>query len=351
LQILLYGLSVAAVFVFLQRLDPRSLIVPTLSAILFAAHPIHTEVVDNIKSADELLCLLFFLWSATAWMVYLDRGRPPWRVASIVLYALAVGSKETAVPLVVVLPALAFVFRRRPARAAVEQTWPFLVVATAFMVVRQLVFAREGPPIPVTVTNNALMAAGDGLTRIASALAYLAKYASLLVWPHPLSFDYSFDAIPLRTFTSPQPWIGLALVGAALAAVVWGLPRRRVWGVSALWIAASMVAVSNVFFLVSTTIGERLLFLPSVIFCYEVCRLLCRALSVRDGWSTVVGWRTAVVALIVLTAGAAGAAASRRRTAQWSMRRRSLRPTWPAIRTRLGSTVFWGAFCTTTAID
>ena len=317
LQILLYGLSVAVVFMFLQRLDRQSLVVPALAALLFAAHPIHTEVVDNIKSADELLCLIFLLSSATSWLIYIDSGRSSWRSASIALYALAVGSKETAVPMLVILPALAFVFRRRSARLSLRQAWPFLAVGIAFLIARQVVFAREGPPIPVTVANNALMASGDELTRLASAFAYLAKYASLLVWPHPLSFDYSFTAIPLRTFASPEAWGGIVITAGVIAVSVWGLSRRQAEGFSALWIAASMVAVSNVFFLVSTTIGERLLFLPSVMCCYEACRLLCRGAAVRDVRPFAVSWRTAAVAAVVLGASVAGSIVALRRTAEW----------------------------------
>ena len=36
-------------------------VVALVTALLFAAHPIHTEVVANLKSRDELLCLFFIL--------------------------------------------------------------------------------------------------------------------------------------------------------------------------------------------------------------------------------------------------------------------------------------------------
>ena len=60
LNILFYALLCMVLYHWLrtlQLMDQRWLM---LSIILFAAHPIHTEVVANIKSRDEIYALLFF---------------------------------------------------------------------------------------------------------------------------------------------------------------------------------------------------------------------------------------------------------------------------------------------------
>ena len=64
INVLLFSLTCWLMFLLLSALfEKQSLIYqvvfPFVCSLLFAAHPIHTEVVDSIKSADELLCFLF----------------------------------------------------------------------------------------------------------------------------------------------------------------------------------------------------------------------------------------------------------------------------------------------------
>src|SRR5690349_4576817 len=65
---LLYGLNVALLFLFFVRLTGRSVLLPIIATLLFVVHPIHTEVVNNIKSADEMLCLGALLASGLFWL-------------------------------------------------------------------------------------------------------------------------------------------------------------------------------------------------------------------------------------------------------------------------------------------
>ena len=250
-------------FPFFTRLGRRSIALPCLATLLFIAHPIHTEVVNNIKSADEMLCLLFFLTSATAWLIYADTADVRWRYVSFAAYAVALCSKETAVPMVVTLPALWYFFRQRSVRASLVAAIPFLALALLYLGVRQAVLASEPATNIVTLLNNALLATSDGPTRFASALAYLSKYAGMLFWPHPLSFDYTYDAIPLHTFADPAAWAGVALCVGLGAVLVTGFRRRRIEAFAVLWCGASMVLVSNLLFLISTNF-RRAAVVPAV---------------------------------------------------------------------------------------
>lgn len=64
INILLYAGCVILLFLFLDGLfEQKRTGVAFIASLLFAVHPIHTEVVANIKSGDELLC--FFCISRT----------------------------------------------------------------------------------------------------------------------------------------------------------------------------------------------------------------------------------------------------------------------------------------------
>ena len=64
IQVLLYALTILVLFRYLVRLlGEDRLTLVALITLLFAVHPLHTEVVANVKSRDELMCALFLFLS------------------------------------------------------------------------------------------------------------------------------------------------------------------------------------------------------------------------------------------------------------------------------------------------
>lgn len=315
---LLYGLDVAALFVFLCSIADRSVGIAAVATVVFIVHPIHTEVVDNIKSADEMLCLLFLLLSFIAWLRQADEPSRAHRAAAIGFYALALGSKETAVPMLVIFPALWWWFRGRPLRSIATSTVPFVVVAVAFLIIRARVLGAEPSASIVTGLNNSLVLASSRSQQLASAFGYVARYTWMLVWPHPLSFDYTYDAVPLQTFGNLQPWVGILICAGVCAALVSGWARKSVPGFAALWMAAGLILVSNLLFLVSTNFGERLLYLPSVMACDLFAWALARSVRVPAGGSLSQMLRRPIAVVVVLVVLVSGTAVTVARSADWT---------------------------------
>src|SRR4051812_28179847 len=64
INVLLYSLLCCLLFRVLRKLFKNyNILFPLLITLLFAAHPVHTEVVASIKNRDEILSLLFGLLS------------------------------------------------------------------------------------------------------------------------------------------------------------------------------------------------------------------------------------------------------------------------------------------------
>ncbi|MCE3278897.1 MAG: bacteriophage receptor-2C outer rane subunit [Bacteroidetes bacterium] len=55
INIVLYGIACVLMFLVFSRWTRINIYILFITTLLFAAHPIHTEVVANIKSADEIL--------------------------------------------------------------------------------------------------------------------------------------------------------------------------------------------------------------------------------------------------------------------------------------------------------
>ena len=250
-------------------------------ALLFAVHPIHTEVVAWISGRAELLAAVFCLGS---WLCYLAAGRVPvWRRAllatSLLLFFAGLLSKENAL----VLPLLIAAGDLYAARGRVPgaSRWPagywkiyaaFLAVVACYFLLRSALYVE---PITRDVARidfviNPLAAAEAGV-RLMTACKVLGEYFMLLVWPAQLSADYSFDAVPVvRRFTDPGFLLSIGIFSAlAITALVSFLRRGPLW----LPIVLGLVAigpVSNLLLPVGTIKAERLLYFPSVWFCLAV---------------------------------------------------------------------------------
>jgi hypothetical protein len=83
-NILLYGLLCLLVFTFLRKLMPvEGKRIALLASILFLLHPIHNEVVNNVKSRDELLVMIFGL---SAFLVSIQ-WKKAWFPLGLLLFA------------------------------------------------------------------------------------------------------------------------------------------------------------------------------------------------------------------------------------------------------------------------
>lgn len=88
-------------FLVLKRVFYRySPVLPFLIVALFAVHPIHVEVVANIKSRDEILALLFCLASLLNLLKYLERNHWKYLLYTILFFGIAFLSKENAITII-----------------------------------------------------------------------------------------------------------------------------------------------------------------------------------------------------------------------------------------------------------
>ena len=82
MNVLLYSATCFLLFLLLcSLLENIGLLFPFVCTLLYAAHPIHTEVVNNIKSRDELLCFFFGIVSNLFFLKYYSK-----KVASSLLF-------------------------------------------------------------------------------------------------------------------------------------------------------------------------------------------------------------------------------------------------------------------------
>ena len=235
-------------------------------AMLFAVHPLHTEAVANVAGRAELLAALFVLSAWVAWRHAGESARPGrWRAASAAFYLLAILAKEGAILAPVLF--IADDAMRDGAPAGIRAVKRYAAFAAALAValgLRLLALGSHQAADSAIPLDNPAAAAGT-LPRVSTALWVQVKYALLCLWPHPLSADYSFDAIPIaRSLADPRALAGLAFLGVLATTAIWGWRHSRPLAIAALLWAVFFLPSSNLFFGTGTIMAERLAYLPSL---------------------------------------------------------------------------------------
>ena len=99
--VVLFALTCVVMYRVLLRLfvnqgPTAATLLALITTVLFAAHPIHTEVVNNIKGCDEIVTLLGCLLALWCTFKAVDSGQFIWKLGAGLSFFLACLSKENA---------------------------------------------------------------------------------------------------------------------------------------------------------------------------------------------------------------------------------------------------------------
>jgi protein O-mannosyl-transferase len=129
-----YGFAAFLFYKVLRRLLPQWPLLVFLSTLLWTLHPLHTEVVANIKSRDELLSFIGLFAALGFLLRYLESRQNKHLIGMGIAYLLALLSKENGITFLAVLPLTAWVFRQdqmKKAGALPCAIWCFAAVLWA----------------------------------------------------------------------------------------------------------------------------------------------------------------------------------------------------------------------------
>jgi hypothetical protein len=278
-NVILYALTAVVLLQFLRELfNDFNVLIPFAIALLWIGHPIHTEVVANIKSRDELLAFLFSI--LTMWECVKSVSAPQRRhlVRAGMFFFLALMSKESPITLLVIVPMTLFVFRRPDARTMLRAVAPIGIAAVVYLAIRSSVLTSQTGGSAISLIDNSLTAAPDFMHRQATAFYIGGMYLRLLLFPYPMSSDYSFRQVPVVGFDDPIAIGSLVLYVGLLTYGMIRLPKRDPVAYGVLFYLISIALVANVLFLTRSTMADRFLYAPSLGFCIVLVFLLAKLL-------------------------------------------------------------------------
>ena len=277
MNVLLYALTGVIIFLLLSqmasdhKMKGQAETFALVVSALFIAHPIHTEVVANIKGRDEIMSLLLALVA----MLIIYKQPAKARLTRLALAAgvffLALLSKENAITFLAVVPVALVVFKGQAIPKALLRTVPLVLAAGIFLWVRGMVIGWEIGDPPRELLNNPFIKIVDGMyvdftagEKSATIMYTLGKYLQLLFFPHPLTHDYYPRHIGIMTWGDWRVILSLLVYLGLAGLAVMGLIRRTLWGFGIVFFLATLSIVSNIVFPVGTNMSERFAYMPSL---------------------------------------------------------------------------------------
>jgi len=276
INVLLYAFTCVLLFVLLCHLFQNNLLIPFVCTLFYAAHPIHTEVVNNIKSRDEILCFLFSILALLFYLRYYTTKNISSMLLGALFFFLAMLSKETAISFLVIIPLTLFVFRETNIRRLIYSGLGLAIIALVYLSLRQMISNDRPLTDGIGLMDNFLINAKSYTQVLASTIYILLKYVLLLIFPHPLSSDYSYSQIELKTFSDPMVILSLLFFAVITIFSIIMLRKKNIYAYCILFFLVTIFPVSNIPFLFGASMAERFLYMPSFGFCLLVTILILK---------------------------------------------------------------------------
>lgn len=281
------------------------------SAIIFAIHPVHSEVVAWISAIPEASFTFFFLLSLYTYMLFsIDTGNERKRkntalfIVSLTAFLISLFCKETALTLIGVIVAFDLSINRGLKGAKIKRYIPYIIIIIGYMALRMSIFSG--------LMHSAQHTYLTSFQYVLNVFPLVAGYVWLILWPANLNAFTLFK--PVLSIGEPGFLISMVAVLplAALFILAW---RRRLVFFSILWALFTLspaLYIPAVGATKATVFHDRYLYLPSAGFILLAVYLLAWLLSAIQPKKA-----GAVFSILILIISLAGAAKTIARNRVW----------------------------------
>jgi tetratricopeptide (TPR) repeat protein len=327
-NVLLYALTIVLLFSILRKWfvtqgDWFSFFV----CLIFLVHPLHTEVVDNIKCRDELLMMIFMLLTLRGIWKHIETKKWIYALAYPLFFGAGVLSKETAIPFYVLIPLSIWYFASDEDLAWKNEKikkWITLFILLGFTVLLAIArkpssfmllgfivflwFAKDRywkialylAPLVVTMiltsffqkhnleqeTRSYLLfenpLAHPGFGELTSTAFYvMGRYLFLHFIPYPLAYYYGSYYIPTISWSNP---IAIASLIVFIAIGIWTikeLRKKTIVGYGLLFFLINLGAYSNLLQRAPGIMAERFTYAASLGFAIVVVAMIFRLMKLN----------------------------------------------------------------------
>lgn len=300
MNILWYALSASLLYVLLRVLFRNcNLFFSLIIALIFVANPMHTEVVANIKSRDELCCFAFIIISMIFALKYVESGRWYYLPSLLCAYLLAIFSKESAITALVLIPLVVYFFSDCKSFKKYFSIFAVIAIVAVFYLVARHFVLSAYPPSKVTLIQNYLADQPFDI-RLGSAMWLLLKYLVLAFVPYRQVCDYSFSYLP---YVSLQNWrfvLSFVIYVALFVYAMWKIRKKDILSFCILFWIVSMSIYANIVYLIGASFADRFLFMPILATSIAFVEILFRLWKVKGCATSPMALKVVSIVVVLL---------------------------------------------------
>ena len=226
----------------------------TALAALWTVHPLQTQAVSYVVQRAESLTGLFLLLTLYTFLRATQTSAPRrWQVASVLAAILGMATKEV----MVVAPLLVLLYDRTFLAGSFRAAWQskrgyYVSLAATWLFLAVLVISTEGRGGTAGFDTKV-----SGWHYLLTQAGAIPRYLQLVIWPHPLVFDYGTTVIhDLGAVILPA-----TLVITLLGATAWALRRSPACGFAGCWFYLTLAPSSSIIPIASQTMAEHRMYL------------------------------------------------------------------------------------------
>lgn len=272
-SVMLYGVCGILLFLFLMQLfKGEARWFAAIVVVLYLIHPIHTEIVDNIKTRDELLAMIFCLGATINVFKYYDHRKLKFLFLAAFLLCLGLLSRPSAKVFIGLIPLTLYFFRDIKLK-----TLALYFAGIVVCLVLLKLFTKAMIEVP-SVRNfeyfeNPLRFLSFS-HRIPMFFYTTARYILILIIPYPLKYFYGYNDFPMIGFGDWEFYVSLVLVAVLLYFAWKGLKQKTVLSFSILAFFFGIGGVANLLSPAAGIFAERFANFASIGFVMTIVLLI-----------------------------------------------------------------------------
>ena len=248
-----------------------------LIVILYAVHPLHTEVVANIKSRDELLQFLFGCISLMTYVLWFRKPKHlHWLLLSLLSFGLAFLSKENALAMLGVIGITILFFEKYSIAQKLTGLLPVAAAGISALLVMQFTLTTtegaeetEGWGIfyEDQVLGNSFMELAETGEYISNGIALIPRYLYNFIYPMDLVYYSGYNQIQMIRGFSLYLLFSFAVLFGLLILALWTYKKKPEVAFGILLFLILLSPFLQIAVRMSDTMADRFMFGPSLGLC------------------------------------------------------------------------------------
>ena len=212
INVLFYMSIVLLVFKVLQYLFSTSSSWTLFTiCLLFAMHPLHSEVVLSLKNREELLVALFGFLTFYYTFLYFEKKKVVYGIYVFLLIIIGLNTKLTFLPFLLFIPITLWYLKRINLKQGGILLFVFCIVSMLGINLPYLFLQEENLSRTMLYFENP-MASMSLLERVPNSLASFFIYAKLHLFPSPLLSYYGYPHIDVSSWSNYKVYLGIIIL-------------------------------------------------------------------------------------------------------------------------------------------